>query len=282
MCLIDVLGKLLEQLVLKRLKIEIDKGEGLSENQFGFREGRSTINAVQKVIDIAEEARRGSRRTRKICAVVLLDVRNAFNSASWQGILDVLKEREVAPYVQRIIRSYLENRRIIMEAEGRVEEREVHSGVPQGSVLGPTLWNLLYDGVLRLRLPKGVNLVGFADDLALVVTARREGEVSNIGNRALRMVTRWMQQSHLSIAPEKTEAIVLTKARKLAPITFDVMGTEIEPKAAVKYLGVWLDTKLTFAEHVGRTANKAGELTAALGRLMSNVWGPRGPVNVGC
>ena len=45
----------------------------------------------------------------------------------------------------------------------------VSAGVPQGSVLGPILWNIMYDGVLRIKLPKGTQIVGFADDIALVI-----------------------------------------------------------------------------------------------------------------
>ena len=49
----------------------------------------------------------------------------------------------------------------------------VSAGVPQGSVLGPLLWNVMYDGILRLKFPKGTHIIGFADDIALMIKEKK-------------------------------------------------------------------------------------------------------------
>lgn len=66
-----------------------------------------------------------------------------------------------------------------METEEAPLEWQVSNGVPQGSIVAPTLWNLMYDGVLPLPLPGEVSIVGYADDLALVAVANSEHQVIN-------------------------------------------------------------------------------------------------------
>lgn len=274
-CLLDVEGKLYEQLILHRLKKELDRTGGLAENQFGFREGRQTVDAIMRVVVAAEHAASFSKQCRRLCAVIAIDVKNAFNSASWQNILDELRRRGIDEGLINLIASYLSERKIWMEAEGISKTKEINSGVPQGSVLGPTLWNVQYDGLLKLELPEGVELVGFADDIAMVVEAENSQTLMNRANLAIRRVVQWMTKMKLQLAPEKTEAVLLTTKRKVGHVQFDIQGTAIRPGKALKQLGVWIDTKLNFNEHLDKTVQKAERTMTALAGLMPNIGGPR-------
>ena len=126
-CLLNVFGKLFEQLLLVRLKREIIRTGDLADEQYGFREGRSTIHALQRVTEIADEA--NERAGRKRCALITIDVRNAFNSAPWGGILEELRRRQIAPYLYNIIASYLEERWLLVGDKGQME---MTCGVPPG------------------------------------------------------------------------------------------------------------------------------------------------------
>lgn len=273
-CLLDVEGKLYEQLLLERLNKEIQLTGDLSDHQYGFRKGRQTVDAINRVINIAREAEAHPHTSRKICAVITLDVKNAFNSASWQLILQELRRRRIKESLISIIRSYLSERHIILEAEGTCKTVKVTSGVPQGSILGPTLWNIMYDGLFKISMPHGITLVGFADDVAIVATAKTEPLLMDVANTALLRVSNWIQERGLALAPEKTEAVLLTKKRKIQPINFTLQGVNIKPRSAVKYLGVWLDNKLTFNVHIEKTVEKAEKTANALATLMPNVGGP--------
>lgn len=275
LCLLDVEGKLFELLIEARLENEIDRTGGLSEHQFGFRKGRQTIDAVGRVLRIAERAEAYTWKHRRICVMITLDVRNAFNSASWHQILGELNKRGIDNNVLRLIDSYLSDRRIILDAGQESRIIEVYRGVPQGSILGPKLWNVFYDELLRLEFPQGVAITGFADDIALSIVAKTEAEIIANGNAALAKVEEWMRSRHLELAPGKSEAVILTHKRKIQPIEFNLMGKIIAPVRAIKYLGVWLDTKMTFSEHINRAAEKAGKTMAMLTRVMPNIGGPR-------
>ena len=155
-CLLDTVGKLLERLILNRLTTFTEGEHGLSNRQFGFRKGRSTVDAVRAVVERAEKSSKQKRRGDRFCAVVTIDVKNAFNSASWEAIAESLHRMQVPRYLCRILRSYFQNRILIYETSEGQKMVNVTAGVPQGSILGPTLWNGMYIGVLTLKLPRGV------------------------------------------------------------------------------------------------------------------------------
>lgn len=84
-------------------------------------------------------------------------------------------------------------------------------GVPQGSVLGPTLWNVFYDDLLSVKLPLGASLIGFADDLALVVVNHTTEGLKQAANESLVKIEDWINSNGLQLAHAKAEAIMLTR-----------------------------------------------------------------------
>lgn len=161
----------------------------------------------------AKDAANYSHAHRRICAVITIYVRNAFNSASWQTILDELRKRGINESLTKLFGSYLSERAIIIEAEDLINTIKITSDVPQGSVLGPPLWNVMYNNLLTMQQPEGVEL--FVGDIAVIVTALTERILMNSANRALQRTARWSESRKLLLAPEKPEAVLLTTKRKL-------------------------------------------------------------------
>ena len=277
-CLLDTAGKVLERIICGRLEEFTEGARGLSHNQYGFRRARSTVDAISVVIDIARRAiagKRWKRGAKKYCAIITLDVKNAFNTANWDRILVALREMEVPQYTRRIITSYFSERNLMYNTNAGPKYRSISGGVPQGSVLGPLLWNIMYDGVLRLPLPSGTTTVGFADDLAVLVVAKHVEEIVQRANWAVRMIRGWLEANGLQLADHKTEAVLVTSRKNREVITLRVGGSEILSQPSLRYLGVQVDARLRFDEHLQIASAKAGAVLNALARIMPNIGGPR-------
>lgn len=269
-CLLDTLGKLLERIILNRLMAFTEGERGLSEWQYGFRKGKSTVDAIKTVIDTADKARTKKRRGNRYCAVVTIDVRNAFNSASWEAIAVALHKMKVPDYLCKILGSYFENRVLSYSTSEGQKTRSVNAGVPQGSILGPTLWNAMYDGVLTLRLPTGVKIVGFADDITLVVIGDSLERVEVLATEAVDAVENWMYEKKLVIAHQKTELLLISNRKVVQKAEITVGEHTIASKRELKHLGVMIDDRLNFNCHVDYACEKAARAVTALSRIMPN------------
>ena len=274
-CLLDTMGKLLERMLFQRLEAHIKNSGGLSPRQYGFQKRLSTVDAIANVTEKAAKIKNGTRDNKGFCALVTLDVSNAFNTARWDIIMNVLTSRQTPEYLMQMINSYLSDRILIYDTDHGLVEYKVTSGVPQGSVLGPLLWNIMYDGLLNLDLPDGSSLVGFADDVAVLVTARTTATLEIMANESLRRVSNWLKENGLELAVQKTEAVLITDKRVFTPPTLMLEGQKVPWKKSLRYLGIQLDSSLRYADHVIRTTDNAATAAAILGRLMPNIGGPR-------
>ena len=203
---------------------------GLAKRQHRFRRGRSTIDAVREVVEAAR------------------NVKNAFNSVRWPNILDALEhDFHVPKYLLAILGHYLQDRYLLYETEEAQVRRELTAGVAQGSVLGPELWNISYNGVFHLPMLDVVFLNGYADDIVAIVIARTKERAEALLDRVLTRVKRRMEERGLEIAATKTEVGILSKKRLSREVPMTV-STELTTKPVVKYLEVYLDTLSSTSE----------------------------------
>lgn len=275
LCMLDTAGKLLEKLLQPRLLAAIERRGDLSPKQYGFRKGRSTLGAIGEVVRAAKSVDQRNHYSREIVLLATLDVRNAFNSVRWTDILTALERKYRIPeYLLLIVRDYLRDRELIYQTTEGPKRRSITAGAAQGSILGPDLWNISYDDILCMEMPENSFLVGYADDVAAVITARDTESAQRTLNQVMRKTMSWMEDHGLALATEKTEVVLLTKKRIPTIVDFRIDTEIITSKCVVKYLGIRIDTKLSFWEQIRSAAERASKVTASLTKLMANIGGP--------
>ena len=233
------------------------------------------MQALQEIMETIRAVKKGNHHSRMIVLLAALDVRNAFYSARWVDMIGALKRFKVLEHLLRIIESYLSDRVLTYETVDGTRSRQIKAGAAQESILGPDLLNISYDDILPMDMPEGTYLSGYADDIVAFIAARDTEKIQWKLNQVMRRVDGWMQSHGLELAMQKAELTLITGKRIPKVITMQVAKEEIKTKMALKHLGIMMDTKLTFWDHVRMASDEVETVTMTLSRLMAHVNGPR-------
>ena len=239
-------GKWLERILASRLREHLSRvGPDLADCQFGFREGRST-DAIRRVRALAAEAVSSGR----VVLALSLDIANAFNTLPWECIRQALRFHRVPAYMRSVIGDYLRGRGITYPGRyGETHHGDIHRGVPQGSVLGPLLWDLGYDWVLRGALPRGLGVVCYADDTLLLAWEKNWVSTIRLAEVGVAHLVGRIRTLGLEVALQKTEVVWFAGPRMRGPprgARLSVEGVDVEIGTRMRYLGLILDSRWSF------------------------------------
>lgn len=185
--------------------------------------------------------------------------------------MKTIQEKLIPKYLRNIIESYLENRTLLYESDSKQTEQKLTSGVPQGSVLGPTLWNILYDNLLKKPLPDGVSFLAFADDVALVAIAKDTIALEHQLTEAGEIVRKWLHSVGMQLAVQNAKAVILTNTRTYNEMTINLGGEQIKAGKTIKYLGLTIDSNIKLTQHAKTTAAKAMTAVQKISRILPNI-----------
>jgi len=134
---------------------------------------------------------------------------------------------------------------------------------------------MTYDQVLRVSLPPGVSVIGFADDTLVIAQGKTCAAVEDQMNTALSSISSKISSLNLTLAVEKTEAVMFRRKYKDDTPFIVLNGAPVAMKRSIKHLGITVDDNLNYNQHIEATATKAQKTLTALSRLMPNIGGPK-------
>ena len=170
--------------------------------------------------------------------------------------------------------SPLNDRVLLYDTTERRRTKVLTTSAAQGSVLGPDIWNIDYDGILGLKgQPEGASLEEYSDDIVLVITVKNLEEAQRKLDADMRHILSGFREHSLQLATQKSEIVLLTRKSNTYIVPVNIADVTIETKASVKYLRLWLDNKVGFVEHIRQACEKATRVAATLSWLMVNVGG---------
>lgn len=206
--LINTFSKIFEKLVSDQLSLFFYRTNFFHENQFGFLKGKSTNQALLKIINFISEAINNN----KISLAVFLDLQKAFDSLNHDILWDKLENAGVRGEALNWFKSYMSNRRQRVKIENLLSENEcqITIGVLQGSILGVVLF-LVYINDIFYASDLLLN-VAFADDLSSLLSDYDLNNLLNTANSEIGKLVTWYNANKLSLHPTKSK-VMLFKAK---------------------------------------------------------------------
>ena len=259
--------KLYERMILNRIATTIE--QHLIKEQAGFRSGKSCtsqlLNLTQHIEDGYEEG--------MITGTAFVDLSAAYDTVNHRLLIQKLYNTTLDSQLCRVIQNLMSDRRFYVELNNeRSRWRIQKNGLPQGSVLSPTLFNIYTNDQPILD---GTRSFIYADDLCVTAQYPTFQEVEQQIEEALGELTHYYRSNSLRANPDKTQVTAFHLRNREAKRSLQVSwnGVDLENTDTPKYLGVTLDRTLSYKTHIHNTKMKVATRNNLLKKLANSRWG---------
>ncbi len=270
--LLSTLGKCFEKIIANRTVQHLNEEDCLSKRQYGFRKDLGTENAIKQLLEDISEY----RKTNNFVMVISLDVEAAFDTINWNHLMKEINRYKIPTYLRQLLYSYLIGRKVV----SGTSELGMNKGCPQGSVLGPVIWNIAYNFVLKELESENITPVCYADDTAITIAGPNLQYLKKKAKRVLLRIDEMLARAGLGLNIEKNNLLLINgeKFEKVPPfkMTVYIYGKKMNTRPDIKYLGIIIDNKLEWRKHIEETIIKCEKTLPGIATLCHNVFGYTG------
>ena len=242
-----IFGKVLQNQILEFIN------DILSTYVSAYRKGYSTQHVLTRLV---EDWKKGLDEDYYVGSV-LMDLSKAFDCIPHDLLIAKLNAYGFEKSALKYIYSYLKGRRQCVKVNGiQSKFMTILAGVPQGSILGPLLFNIFINDFYYIFTT--AKLYGFADDNSLSGKSKTLEGLKNILTSESKVAIKWLNDNQMLANPSKFQVIILTKSKEHIKTTLQIDGNLIESKESVDLLGIEIDDKMKFESHISKLCTKAG------------------------
>ena len=259
--LTSIVMKCFEKYVVSLLRAEIDSK--LDPWQFAYKQGRSTDDAFGCITHLV--LNKHLEDTKAYARLLFIDFSSAFNTLQPYLLLDKLRQMNVNSFIIKWYFSFLTNRIQHVKVNKAISDpRCISTGAPQGCVSSPVLFTLYTNGCVS-KTPNNY-IVKFSDDTAILSLLHRDQDTS-VYHSEIKQFTDWCKSHHLIVNVGKTEEIIFDPRciGDHSPVFTE--STPINQVTSYKYLGVHIDSSLSWYVHVDNLCAKLQQSLYFLRRL---------------
>jgi hypothetical protein len=261
-CLLPIMSKILEKLLLRRLYPILESQNIIPNHQFGFRSQHSTIHQCHRVVDTVAT----SLELGQYCNAAFLDVEQAFDRVWHEGLLSKLKGILPSTYFL-ILKSYLSNRHYqVSQSNSMSSIHPMCAGIPQGSILGPILYTIY---TADIPTHPSTILSTFADDTCILSPHVDPHQASESLQNHLQILEDWFRKWRIKTNEAKSTNITFTLRKSVCPPVF-LNQNPIPTANIVRYLGLYMDKRLTWNPHTRLKRQETNRRYKMLLRLLDN------------
>lgn len=263
---LSVFNQILEKLINKRIRQFLLKTGYLHPRQFGFRQKSSTTTATIELTNFIYGQL--NKKDTGVVSGLTIDLSKAFDSVSHSKLLQKCNKAGLRGPVHDLLTSYLSARQQIVCLQGeRSDTKPVAFGVPQGSILGPTLFILYINDLAQLRLEGECFL--FADDAAFFYPGRDDTQTCAAINRDIIELVKYFNWNLLTVNARKTNVIHFrtSKMRFIGDVDVVMSDTIVRKVDSISYLGLKMDEHLNWRDQCISVAKKVSRIAGIIWQL---------------